>query len=383
MAVLLREPLGHARRRGPAGAALRWSRTPGWTWPRSQRPADGAGARGRRHAAAHEQRAIPGALDTLAGAGHQPSGRSGDDCGTGRAEVRRILGRRRRRHQARGAAHRGDAQGRRFGGRGGLRHGRHHRRAAGPGQPGEPAAAGPRARHAADRRGADLDGAAGHGHREPRPGGPLVHRLAGRRDHRLGARQGPHHRRDARPDPARPRRRRDPDRGRLPGRVAGHQGHHHARPGRLGHHRGGAGRRARRRRVRDLHRRGRRLHRRPADRAQRPAHPADQLRGNAGDGGVRGQGPDAALRGVRPAVLPSRSTSGPRSATGTAPGSPAGRPRQAARRDGGRGDGAGDHLRGRARPERGEDHRRGRAGQGRRGGPDLPGHRRRRRSTST
>ena len=38
---------------------------------------------------------------------------------------------------------------------------------------------------------------------------------------------------------------RDPDRGRLPGRIAEQQGHHHAGPGRLGHHGGSAGRRAR------------------------------------------------------------------------------------------------------------------------------------------
>ena len=67
------------------------------------------------------------------------------------------------------------------------------------------------------------------------------------------------------------RRRRDRDRGRLPGRLPGHQGHHHARPRRLRHHRGRAGGGARRRGVRDLQRRRRRLHRRPADRARPPA----------------------------------------------------------------------------------------------------------------
>ena len=51
---------------------------------------------------------------------------------------------------------------------------------------------GARARHAADRGRADLDGAAGHGDRQPGPRGALVHRLPGRRDHRLGrtARRG-------------------------------------------------------------------------------------------------------------------------------------------------------------------------------------------------
>ena len=39
--------------------------------------------------------------------------------------------------------------------------------------------------------------------------------------------------------------------------VSTTRGHHHARTGRLGHDRGRAGRRARRRRLRDLHRRGR------------------------------------------------------------------------------------------------------------------------------
>ena len=70
-----------------------------------------------------------------------------------------------------------------------------------PREPGQPAAAGPRAGHAADRGRADLDGAAGDGDRQPGPGGPVVHRLAGRRHHRLDARQGAHHRRDAGPDP--------------------------------------------------------------------------------------------------------------------------------------------------------------------------------------
>ena len=60
------------------------------------------------------------------------------------------------------------------------------------------------------------------------------------------------------------------DRGRFPGRQPGHQGHHHAGPRRLRHHRGRAGRRAGRGRLRDIHRRGRRLHRRPPDRAERP-----------------------------------------------------------------------------------------------------------------
>ena len=103
-----------------------------------------------------------------------------------------------------------------------------------------PGAARARARHAAHLRRAHLDGAARHGDRHPRHGGALLHRVAGRRHHRRRARQCPDHRRHARPDLDRARGWRDPDRGRVPGRLADHQGHHHARPGRLGHHRGGA-----------------------------------------------------------------------------------------------------------------------------------------------
>ena len=92
-----------------------------------------------------------------------------------------------------------------------------------------------------------------------------------------GARQGPDHRRDPGPDPRRPRRGRGRHRRRLPGRLTGHEGHHHARPRRLRHDGGRAGRRAAGRRLRDLHRRRRHLHRRPAascrPRAGSPASP--------------------------------------------------------------------------------------------------------------
>ena len=54
--------------------------------------------------------------------------------------------------------------------------------------------------------------------------------------------------------------------------------------------------------LRDIHRRGRHVHRRSADRARRAAHPADQLRGNDGDGRLRREDPAPALRGVRPAL---------------------------------------------------------------------------------
>ena len=88
--------------------------------------------------------------------------------------------------------------------------------------------------------------------------------------------------------------------------VAGFQGvsdgaqRHHARPGRLRHHRRRAGRRPRGGRVRDLHRRDRRVHRRPARGARRPQAPSAEPRGDAGDGGVRLQGARATVGGVRP-----------------------------------------------------------------------------------
>ena len=87
--------------------------------------------------------------------------------------------------------------------------------------------------------------------------------------------------------------------------VAGFQGvstaarRDHARPRRLGHHRGGAGGRAGRRRLRDLHRRRGRLQRRPADRARRPQAARRLLRGDARDGGLRRRRAPAALGRVR------------------------------------------------------------------------------------
>ena len=90
--------------------------------------------------------------------------------------------------------------------------------------------------------------------------------------------------------------------------VAGFQGtersgrDHHARPRRLRPHRGGAGRRAQGRRVRDLHRRRRRLHRRSQHRARRAQAPARRLRRDARDGEPRRQGAAGALGGVRQEV---------------------------------------------------------------------------------
>ena len=93
---------------------------------------------------------------------------------------------------------------------------------------------------------------------------------------------------------------RGPDRARrrLSGRVDQPR-RDHARPRRLGHHRGRGGRRDRRRGVRDLHRRRRRVQRRPADRPRRPQAAAGQLRGDARDGGLGRQGAAAALGRVR------------------------------------------------------------------------------------
>ncbi len=131
--------------------------------------------------------------------------------------------------------------------------------------------------------------------------GPLVHRLAGRGDHHRDPRQRPDHRHHPGPDRLGAGQGRHRDRGRLPGRGPGHQGHHHPRPRRLRHHRRRARRLARGRLLRDLHRRRRDLHRRSADRPQRPADPRDRLRGHVGDGGLRGQDPASALRRIRPA----------------------------------------------------------------------------------
>ena len=101
-----------------------------------------------------------------------------------RAEVRRIVRRRRREHQARRQAHRRDAQGRQRRRRRRQRHGRHHRRAARP-----------RARRSRrSRRRRELDMLLTRGERISMAllamaikslglRGPLVHRQPGRHDH--------------------------------------------------------------------------------------------------------------------------------------------------------------------------------------------------------
>ena len=198
-----------------------------------------------------------------------------------------------------------------------------------------------------------------------RPHRQVVHRLPGRGDHRLRARQGEDHRHHAGPDRAGDRRRRDRDRRRLPGRLPGHQGHHHAGPRRLRHHRCRAGRRAGRRGLRDLLRRRRCLHRRPAHRAHRPQARPHLRRGDAGDGGVGRQDPAPAVRRVR-APLPD---AGPRPLLLLPEGRHLDRPRLRGRRT----RGTGHHRRSRPRPERGQGHRGRRTGQGRRGRPDLRG----------
>ena len=170
-----------------------------------------------------------------------------------------------------------------------------------------------------------------------------LHRLAGRRHHRPPA-HGKARIIDVTPGRIRERARRgrDRDRRRLPGRQPGHQGHHHARPRRLRHHRRRARRGAAGRRLRDLHRRRRRLHRRPADRPERP--PLDtisyeeMLEMAASGAKVL----HAALRRVRPPLR--RPASHVRSLVLAA----ARHDRD--RLDGGPHRGAGDHHRRRARP---------------------------------
>ena len=152
------------------------------------------------------------------------------------------------------------------------RDGRHHRRAARPRRAGLAAAARPRARHAAHRRRAHLDGAARDGDRQPRSDRAIVHRQPGRRHHRLRRTAG------RRSSTSRP--------GRIEQAlaegdiaiVAGFQGVSMDTKDITTLGRGGSDTTAvalaaalQRRGVRDLHRRRRHLHRRPADRARRPA----------------------------------------------------------------------------------------------------------------
>ncbi len=105
----------------------------------------------------------------------------------------------------------------------------------------------------------------------------------------------------------------------------------------------------------------------PADRAQRPQAGEHQLRGDARDGSLRGEGADASLCGVRPALR--RPHSRPFVVL-----EPARHP--GGRRYGGSSRGTGHHFRRGARPQRGQGHGGGRAGQARPGGRAVPGARR-------
>ena len=159
--------------------------------------------------------------------------------------------------------------------------------------------------------------------------------------------------RGARPGPHRARRR-------LPGRLHRLRGDD-ARPRRLRHDRGRAGRRARRRRLRDLHRRRGRLLRRPADRRRaRASCRAITLRGDARDGRHRREGDGAAVGRVRAQLRCDAATCAPPSRR--AEGTWIGEEDEARAREG-------DHLRRHPRHLRGEGH-------GARACPTSPGSRR-------
>ena len=259
--------------------------------------------------------------------------------------------------------------------RGRLRDGRHHRRAARPRRAGDAAAAAARARHAAHRRRADLDGAAGDGDRPARPQGAVVHRLPGRRDHRLRARQGQDHRHHARAGS------RTPSQAGAIAIVAGFQGVSQD--------------------TKDITTLGRGASDTTAV-ALAAALGAEVCEIYSDVDGVFTADPrivptarkldrvsteemlEMAASGAKILHLRCveyarrydmpvhvRSSFSQKEGTWIVPDSR------------GRRDGTGHHRRSRPRPERGQDHRRRRARQGRRGGPDLRGARRRPRSTST
>ena len=151
--------------------------------------------------------------------------------------------------------------------------------------------AGPRDGHApldrrAGQRRPDGDG-------DPGPGRPRdqLHRGPDRHRHRQLPHQGPDPQHLDRADGPGARRGQDRHRRRLPGGRRELQ-HHHPRPGRLRHDGRGPGRRARGRRLRDLHRRRRRLHDRPPGRPRGPQDRPDQLRRDA-RAGQPGGGRDA------------------------------------------------------------------------------------------
>ena len=90
----------------------------------------------------------------------------------------------------------------------------------------------------------------------------------------------------------------DRARRRVPGLLAGHDGHHDARARRHRRHRGRA-RRCARRRLRDLLGRRRRVHRRPANRPGGAQDAGRLVRRDARDGRLGRQGADAPLGGAR------------------------------------------------------------------------------------
>ena len=108
-----------------------------------------------------------------------------------------------------------------------------------------------------------------------------LHRQPGRHAHRRQARLRAHRLRDPRSRARRARQGTDRDRAGLRRLQQGDRRHHHARPRRLRHLGGGARRRPRGRRLRDLHRCRRRLLRRPPRGPARPPHPSRHERGDA------------------------------------------------------------------------------------------------------
>ena len=190
--------------------------------------------------------------------------------------------------------------------------------------------------------------------------GPLVHRLAGRRDHHLGARQGPDHRRHPGPDP-RTRSTRARSRSSPASRAS-------PRTPRTSPRWAAAARTPPRWRWPPRWT--------PTSARSTPTWTAsspptrgscrsarqmdtDHLRGDAGAGRLRRQGAAPAVAWSTPGGTACRSTSARRTRQqpGTlVTGSIGGPPR-----------GAGAHHRRRARPQRGQDHHRRRAGRARRG----------------
>ena len=184
--------------------------------------------------------------------------------------------------------------------RGRVGDGRHHRRAARARQAGVAEPRPPRAGHAADRRRADLDGAAVDGDSRTGRRRDQLHRQPVRHHHQRSPRRRPHHRGPAVPRPGRARARQDRRHRRLSGRLLPARGHH-ARARRQRHHRrrdgGGAGRRV----LRDLLRRRRRLHGRSAGRAGGAPHRHAVVRRDAGARRIGRQGPECAGGRIRQA----------------------------------------------------------------------------------